>query len=176
MSSLPDLREFDDADLAKLLSDSEEFLALKFKERMQQKRERWEREERERREQEEREREERERREREEHEARDRAECEAREAREVWEAREAQSREERERSVREEVHRGKVSAQRLKRRCPWGINNRNFLSFFSVRRRWTRKRTLSAHDASKGAKSAPREVEQPRPARSVARSRVIVAW
>ena len=163
MSSLPNLREYDDLNLTESPSDSEELMALKFEERMRRKREQRERRERE-------EREARERVEREVQEARERAEREAREARE------RRSREERERSAREEVHRGKVSAQRLKRRRPWGINNRNFLSFFSARRRWTRKRTPSAHDALKGAKSAPREAERPRPAHSVARSRVIVAW
>ena len=119
MLSLPDLREFDDADLAESPSDSEEFLLLKFKERMRRKREQWEREEHERWEREEREHEERERREREEREVQDRAEHEA------WEA---QSREERERSAREEVHRGKVSAGRRLQQRPWGATNRISLS------------------------------------------------
>src|ERR1700746_3665286 len=69
MSSLPSLREFDDADLAESPSDSEEFSTLKFKERMRRKREHQEREERE-------------RQEREEWEARERAEREERETRE----------------------------------------------------------------------------------------------
>ena len=169
MSSLPDLREFDNADLAESLSDSEEFLSLKFKERMRRKRERWAREERERREREEREREERERREREEREARDRAE------REAQEAREAQSQEERERSAREEVRRGKVSAGRLKRRRPRGVTNRTFLSS-SVRRRWTRKRSPPAIVVGRGARNVSRGSRGRGPVRNAARSRRAAAW
>ena len=132
MLSLPNLREYDNLDLAESPSDSEELFNAKFVERSRRRREAREREERERRE-----REERERREREERERREREEREVREARE---ARERRSREERERSAREEVRRGKVSAGRPRRRRPWGTTNRIFLSFFSVRRRWTRKR------------------------------------
>ena len=95
MSPLPNLRECDDDELAKLPSDSEDTLAAKFAERMKRRREVRERKEREQRECEERE-------------ARERAEHEARDARE------RRSREERERSAREEVCRGKVSAQHLK--------------------------------------------------------------
>ena len=84
MSSLPNLREYDDFDLAESPSDSEELFAAKFAERS-------------RRRQEARECEERERREREEREAR--------------EARERQSQEERERTACEEVRRGKVGAR-----------------------------------------------------------------
>ena len=99
MSSLPNIREFDDAELAESPSDSEELLLLKFKERMQRKRELWEQEQRE------------------------CAECKAREARkraerEEREAREWEAREEKEKVACEEVRLGKVSAQRLKRRCP----------------------------------------------------------
>ena len=39
MSSLPNLREYDDVDLTKSLSDSKELLALKYEEQMWQ---RWE--------------------------------------------------------------------------------------------------------------------------------------
>ena len=47
MSSLPNLREYDDLDLAESPSDSEELMVLKFNERMRRKREQREREERE---------------------------------------------------------------------------------------------------------------------------------
>ena len=123
---LPNLREYDDLDLAESPSDSEELMALKFNERMRQKREQHKHEECEQREHEERE-------------ARERVECEAWEAREraereEWEerdARERQSREERERSAREEVCRGKVSAQCFRRQHPWGTANQIFLSFLA---------------------------------------------
>jgi hypothetical protein len=159
MSSLPNLREYDDLDLAESPSDSEELFNAKFAERSRRRREAREREERERRE-----REERERREREE-----------REAREAREAQERQSREERERTAREEVRRGKVSAGRLKRRRPRGVTNRSFLSI-SVRRRWTRRRAPHALVASKGVRSVHREGARPGPARSVARSRGSAVW
>ena len=55
-----------------------------------------------------------------------------------------------------------------------GALNRMFLSC-SVQQ-WTRKRSPHAHVASKGARSAPQEGEQPRPACSVARSKANVAW
>ena len=164
MSSLPNLREYDDLDLAELPSDSEELFNAKFAERSRRRREAREREEREREERERREREERERREREE-----------REAREAREAQERRSREERERSAREEVRRGKVSAGRLRRQRPWGATNRTFLSF-SVRRRWTRRRAPHALVASKGVRSAHWEGAQPRPACNVARSRGSAVW
>ena len=101
MSLLPNLREYDNVDLAELLSDSEELFVAKFEERTQW---RWEAHERQ-------EREERERCKCEECEHR---ECEEREAREAWEARERRSREAREQTAREEVRRGKVSTHRLK--------------------------------------------------------------
>ena len=44
MSSLPNLREYDDLDLTESPSDSEELMALKFNERMREQRERKERE------------------------------------------------------------------------------------------------------------------------------------
>ena len=47
MSSLPNLREYDDLNLAESPSDSEELMVLKFKERMQRKWEQRERKERE---------------------------------------------------------------------------------------------------------------------------------
>ena len=109
MSSLPSLRGFDDAELAESSSDSEELLALKFKERMRRKREQREREQRER--------EECERAEHEACEARERAEREEREVREAWERR---AREEKERAAREEVRLGKVSAQRFRRHALGG--------------------------------------------------------
>ena len=82
MSLLPNLREYDDVNLAELLSDSEELLMAKFKERTRRRREVCEQQEQ--------------------------------EEWEVWEACERRSHEEREQTACKEVHRGKVSAQRLK--------------------------------------------------------------
>ena len=94
MLSLPNFREYDDADLAELPNDSKDLLVAKFKERRRWRLEAHKHEERECRE----------------HvaqEARKRAEHEEREERDTHERR---SQEERERSAREEVCRGKVSA------------------------------------------------------------------
>ena len=97
--SLPNLREYNNNDLTESPSDSEELLAAKYEEWMWQ---RWEAHE--------------------EWEAREHLECEAQEASkqaehkewEEWEARKRRGHEEREKTVCEEVHRGKVSAQRLR--------------------------------------------------------------
>ena len=88
MSSLPNLREYNDFDLAELPSDSEELFAAKFMERSRRRREAREQCERE---------------------EQERCKCEEREARE---ARERRSQEQREQTACEEVHRGKVSAGR----------------------------------------------------------------
>ena len=101
MLSLPNLREYDDVDLAESLSDSEEVLTAKFEEWTRRRREASER----------REQEEQECHECEEHERHKREEREAQETREAHERR---SREEREQTAHEVVCRGKVSAQCLK--------------------------------------------------------------
>ena len=112
MSLLPNLREYDNLDLAESPSDSEELFNAKFAERSRRRREVREREERERREHEER-------------------EWREREEREAREARERRAREEKERMAREEVRLGKVSAQRSRRQRPRGTTNQIFLSFLA---------------------------------------------
>ena len=115
MSPLPNIREFSDNNLAESLSDSEELLALKYNKQMQ-----WWWEAQECHKCEERKQQEQQEWEHCKHEEHKHCEREEREAQEACKRRDCK---EREKSAHEEVRRGKVSAQQLKRQCPWGATN-----------------------------------------------------